>query len=315
MKKHIGFTLIELLVVIAIIAILIGLLLPAVQKVREAANRISCTSNIRQIGLAWVLHENTHQFYPSAGGRRFPTIDFDGDTPRLLNRQNGGWGYQILPFIEQENLWRGGGMPDSASKNELIKRTGVKTFVCPSRRNATTHINSLSSLQSLVPICAPTDYAANVGNTYLPSLGGKPTSEFMWPWHPDPMYMNGVSRPIYNGGAIRLREITDGLGFTMVLGEKAIDLRYLGEYQNDDDAGWHDGWDWDTNRIPNLKPQKDSMSNPPQRFGKAYFGSSHAVGYPAFFADGSVRIIHYESSQNILNAIGGINDGLVENVD
>lgn len=127
--------------------------------------------------------------------------------------------------------------------------------------------------------------------------------------------MNGVSRPIYNGGAIRLREITDGLGFTMVLGEKAIDLRYLGEYQNDDDAGWHDGWDWDTNRIPNLKPQKDSISNPPQRFGKAYFGSSHAVGYPAFFADGSVRIIHYESSQNVLNAIGGINDGLVENVD
>jgi hypothetical protein len=127
--------------------------------------------------------------------------------------------------------------------------------------------------------------------------------------------MNGVSRPIYNGGAIQLKSIFDGLGFTMVIGEKAIDLRYLGEYQNDDDAGWHDGWDFDTNRIPNLKPKKDTLSDPALRFGKLYFGSSHAVGYPALFADGSVKVINYESSTKVLNAIGGINDSLVENID
>lgn len=315
MKKNTGFTLLELLAVIAIIGILVGILLPAVQKVKELANRMTCSNNIKQIGTAWLLHEDSHQFFPSAGGRRFPTINFDGDTPRVINQQNGGWAYQILPFLEQENLWRGGGMADLVSKNELIKRTGVKTFICPSRRGSTTHVNNLPSLQSLVPICAPTDYAANAGNTFSPILGGKPTSEFMWPWHPDPMYMNGVTRPIYNGGAIRLRDITDGLGFTMVIGEKAIDLRYLGEHQNDDDAGWHDGWDWDTNRIPNLKPQKDKMSEPALRFGRAYFGSSHAVGYPAFFADGSVRIINYDSSSDILNAIGGINDNLVVNMN
>ena len=314
MKKN-GFTLIELLVTIFIIALLIGLLLPAVQKVRDAANGISCRNNIKQIGLAWLLHEDTHRFFPSAGGSRFPNIDFDGDTPRILNKQNGGWAYQILPFMEQENLWRGGGMPDAVSKNELIKRTGVKTFICPSRRSKTTHVNTLAVLQKAVPICAPTDYAANVGNTYSPSIGGNPKSGFMWPTHPDLIYMNGVSRPIFSGGAIQLKSITDGLGFTMVIGEKAIDLRFLGQNQHDDDAGWHDGWDWDTNRIPNLKPQKDTMSNPALRFGKLYFGSSHAVGYPALFADGSVKIINYESSSKILNAIGGINDDLIENID
>src|SRR5207249_3350891 len=127
-RRHQGFTLIELLVVIAIIGVLIALLVPAVLKVREAANRISCANNLRQIGLAMIHHHDTYKVFPGNGGwdgKQFildvngnptyvtvqdVTLPFIwhwgvGDPNRRPADQTGSWAYAILPFVEQDNMY------------------------------------------------------------------------------------------------------------------------------------------------------------------------------------------------------------------
>src|SRR5690554_3271142 len=124
-----AFTLIELLVVIAIIAILIGLLLPAVQKIREAANRMKCTNNLKQIGLAMHNYHDDHGAFPS--GSTWQVIS-NPVMPRTV------WTYYLLPYIEQDNLFRSidlsigiGGSNWWTVNGHAFVRV-VKTYQCPS---------------------------------------------------------------------------------------------------------------------------------------------------------------------------------------
>jgi prepilin-type N-terminal cleavage/methylation domain-containing protein len=156
-----GFTLVELLVVIAIIAILMGLLLPAVQKVREAAARISCKNHLKQIGLAFHNHHGQHGFFPTGGWKDgWPT--YVNGQPAVGLEQQAGWAFQILPYIEADNTWRGGGATTDVDRVRLAVATPNKLFFCPTRRPPQTvtysHKDFLGGAAATHALC---DYAAS----------------------------------------------------------------------------------------------------------------------------------------------------------
>jgi prepilin-type N-terminal cleavage/methylation domain-containing protein len=171
-----AFTLIELLVVIAIIGVLVGLLLPAVQKVREAAARMQCTNNLKQIGLATHNYENTFNFLPPMsnwvyyGGTQY----FPRPSPRppcTGNCRETGIFYSLLPYLEQQNLvtlsktqknqgyyFPGAGWSDYCV---AIGQNIVKTYLCPSDGTNTTHLDA-GSTDNYGPLFATGNYSANV---------------------------------------------------------------------------------------------------------------------------------------------------------
>ena len=207
--------LIEVLVVIAIIAVLIGLLLPAVQKVRAAAARMTCTNNLKQMGLGFQSHHDALGRFPYGGMHVYPAGCASGADPFATTPKareaSWSWAYQLLPFIEQGTLY-------GEANPTVVRGTPVKQYYCPSRRAAQAYEGA-----------AKIDYAGNAGSL---ATGA-----------------NGVvmQTPL---GAVRRADVTDGLHCTVLVGEKRMNAAALGTSADDNESYCTPGWngDWEVYR-------------------------------------------------------------------
>jgi prepilin-type N-terminal cleavage/methylation domain-containing protein/prepilin-type processing-associated H-X9-DG protein len=287
-RQRSGFTLIELFLVIAIIAVLIGLLLPAVQKVREAANRMSCQNNLKQIGLALHNYHDTNSAFPPA------RID-DGATYAMF----------LLPYVEQDNMHKAYDYfkpwPDQTNRTALS--VALKVYVCPSRRSPmlTTIGDAGSGISGWVPY-APRDFVKN-NNKHLPGpVGdyavciGHSLTYGTVEWNACNGMPTGVLATVCNPGDrshTKISSVTDGLSNTLVIGEKHVRPNLFGlgpgASTNDRDNCIFNGDDVAT--AGRLAGPTRPLATHPQEAGNALqrFGSYHPGVVNFVFGDGSVR--------------------------
>ena len=274
MKSRTGFTLIELLVVIAIVAILIGLLLPAVQKVRETAVNMTCQNNLHQIGLALHNYELANdRFPPGVNLPPDPTNGPFGWPPSPDPGRYYSLNMAILPFIEEGNIRTKlvDNVPNPQNVNcagpNSVGAQAVKTYICPAdaAMPAVVQYGTLYFGLSSYGGCSGTSATTTDGRSSL---------------------QNGM---FYMNSAVRPQDVTDGLSNTFMYGERSR----LG-YQGSGSASALGGWAW-----VNQYAQEDNTMNTSQPMQALYvninhFGSQHQGGATSnfLFADGSVKAIH-----------------------
>ncbi len=249
-----AFTLIELLVVIAIIAILIGLLLPAVQKVREAASRMQSQNNLKQIGIAMHAHNDARNRLPYNGS--------GGSWANLSNSGSGSWAWQVMPYIEQDSLYRqaNGSTSNNATPATYLTQP-VKAYICPGRGR----IGYTPTGSGINNAGTTTDYALNYR----------------------------INAPTGSTGSgdygMTIQRIQDGSSNTLLVGSAS--LQY-GQYQTTNPGGWNEtiwigGYGGSGRGGSTFQQDGPSISQGDQ------WGSPFSGGCPVLLADGSVRSIPY----------------------
>ena len=195
-RRFSGFTLVELLVVIAIIAVLIGLLLPAVQSAREAARRSSCSNNLKQLGLGLQMHVDVHRFFPAArGGNPYSSGIVNNAPYETIGRVSGFT--RILPFVEYGDLYQSLGDFSGNVSSDARYRTRVDTFLCGSDLPPDTAITSLGQ------------------SNYLLSIGDRYNAQYS-DCRPDASILRGI---FGTESRTKPSDITDGLSTTIALSE------------------------------------------------------------------------------------------------
>jgi prepilin-type N-terminal cleavage/methylation domain-containing protein len=300
-RRRQGFTLIELLVVIAIIAILIALLVPAVQKVRAAANITSCRNNLKNIGLAFHMYHGDNKAFPSGGlGYWQDTRVFNGTVPTNYFSQAWGWGYQILPYIEQNPLYS---LPPG--QDNIIAQTPIPVYFCPNVRS----VQTVSGYGGACNVRAMNDYAGNGGTSGTSGAFGSGNNTFDGPLVPSASQ---------SGQARKIGQITDGTSNTILVGEKYVGTNaQAGGFDCNNDQGYTDGWDndmivfaqGDRNwglTYPSAVPKR--YDNTSSSCG-GWFGSSH-YSCQFVFCDGAVRGIQFDVTPTQFLYLCSINDGI-----
>jgi prepilin-type N-terminal cleavage/methylation domain-containing protein len=306
-----GFTLIELLVVIAIIGILISLLLPAVQKVREAANRSKCANNLKQIGLAIHNFHDTNAVLPPA------RLDVDGGVT---------WAVLILPYIEQDNFYKQWNLSEWYYLHpESVRQTQVKLYYCPSRRSG--DIDNIS-VQGEIPdlpwsgsnppytppyFGALGDYAVcegdnHVGDAYntISANGAFVLANYTH------TALNGDNRSPFLisswSSRTRFESITDGLSNTFFVGEKHVPVGKYGREDNGD-GSIYNGDPLNVNAARVAGPNYPLAASPTAPY-QINFGGSHPGICQFLLGDGSVRPVPLTVDLTTLDRLAVRDDGL-----
>ena len=204
-RQHRGFTLIELLVVIAIIAILIALLLPAVQGAREAARRMACKNNLKQLGLALHNYESMYRVYPPGYVHKFGPV---GSPEEQANHAGLAWGALLLPQMEQAALYRNfnAEIPVWDVANLEPREKKIAVFLCPT--------DSYSGSKFVIRDDTTTPIEQYAGASYAANWG---PSDALVNLDDTPVQSAGV---FYRNSSTRVKNISDGLSNTLALGER-----------------------------------------------------------------------------------------------
>ncbi|MFO0841937.1 MAG: DUF1559 domain-containing protein [Gemmataceae bacterium] len=267
-------TLLELLVVIAILGILLGILLPAVQKVREATARLKCLNNLKQLGLALHLCHDATEAFPS-GCSFHKGAD---PTPHM------GWMTRLLPFLEQDHLWR----------QSLSAFSQARFFLEPPHDGVRAHVLSLF-------ICPSDGRAAAPGN---PGPFAVAFTSYQGVTGQDRKWNDGI---LFLDSQVRLTDVQDGTSNTLVIGERphSADMT-LGWWY----AGWGQAMDGSLDlhlgvRETNVYPRYGACGPGPFAYrpgsltsacSALHFWSLHPGGANFAFADGSVRFLSYDAN-------------------
>jgi prepilin-type N-terminal cleavage/methylation domain-containing protein len=297
-KKLRGFTLIELLVVIAIIAVLIGLLVPAVQKVREAAQRIACGNNLKNLGLAMHDYHDTYLMFPSDNEN---TANWNGGPgppmPAPYNTTpNVAYTVAILPYIEQTTQianayydgWGGGPQWNITNPATGTQVKPIKIYICPGRRTTS--------------VGPKIDYGYGGLIFWEPPFQPVPVG---WPYAHSILYSGPVGGPSQPS----LSEITnaDGTAFTALLGHKSMQPQ---NYGNTADTGCDNGWSIIVNQCVTLRNPWYFYQDT-NTIGQTFMGGPHPNVSPTLFGDGSVRNVSYGQTTDVYGALWGYDDGVV----